>query len=96
MSLYEKLSVIQSELKAPKNQYNDFGKYKYRSCEDILEGLKPLLAEHRALVILSDEIKQIGNRYYLEATAIFVDAETGEKIEIKSMTRKMKLKRESI
>ena len=69
MNLYEKLSAIQSKLKAPKNQYNSFGKYNYRSCEDILEGLKPLLLEYKATVTLSDEIKQIGDRYYLEATA---------------------------
>lgn len=93
MSLYEKLSVIQSELKAPKNQYNSFGKYKYRSCEDILEGLKPLLAEHKAVVILSDEIKQIGDRYYLEATATFIDIETGDKIEVKSLAREDETKK---
>ena len=50
---------IQSELKAPKNQYNSFGKYKYRSCEDILEALKPILKKHNASITLSDSINDI-------------------------------------
>ena len=93
MNLYEKLSAIQSKLKAPKNQYNNFGKYNYRSCEDILEGLKPLLLEYKATVTLSDEIKQIGDRYYLEATATFVDTEKGEKIEVKALAREDETKK---
>lgn len=63
------LSHIQSELKAPKNQYNNFGKYKYRSCEDILEALKPLLKEHKSFITLSDDIVQVGDRFYIKATA---------------------------
>ena len=93
MNLYEKLSAIQSKLKAPKNQYNSFGKYNYRSCEDILEGLKPLLLEYKATVTLSDEIKQIGDRYYLEATATFVDTEKGDKIEVKALAREDETKK---
>ena len=93
MNLYEKLSIIQSKLKAPKNQYNSFGKYNYRSCEDILEGLKPLLLEYKATVTLSDEIKQIGNRYYIEATATFVDTEKGDKIEVKALAREDETKK---
>ena len=65
--------MIQTELKAPKGQYNSFGKYKYRSCEDILEGLKPLLKEHGASVIISDEMVLIGDRYYIKATAKLMD-----------------------
>lgn len=64
------LVYIQSMLKAPKNQYNSFGKYHYRSCEDILEALKPLLAETGLELIVTDRIVQIGERYYVEATAI--------------------------
>ena len=64
------LLTIQSELKAPKGQYNSFGKYKYRSCEDILEAVKPILKKHGATLVLSDEIKNIGDRYYIEARAI--------------------------
>lgn len=63
------LQQIQSELKAPKGQFNSFGGYKYRSCEDILEALKPLLARYQAAVLLSDEIVQLGERWYVKATA---------------------------
>lgn len=63
------LQQIQSELKAPKGQTNTFGGYKYRSCEDILEALKPVLAKYQAAVILSDEIVQLGDRWYVKATA---------------------------
>lgn len=65
------LMAIQSELKAPKNQYNAFGKYKYRSCEDILEALKPLLLKYKATLHLSDSIQMVGNRYYVKAYATF-------------------------
>lgn len=65
----EKLIHIQSRLKAPKGNYNSFGKYKYRSCEDILEAVKPLLAEEGLTLTLSDEIEHIGDRYYVRATA---------------------------
>lgn len=78
MNIYEKLLNIQAELKAPKNQYNSFGKYNYRSCEDILEGLKPLLEEYKATLIVNDEIVQIGERYYVMATATLIDIEGEE------------------
>ena len=81
MNVYEKLSIVQSELKAPKSQFNSFGKYSYRSCEDILEALKPLINKYKVAVTLSDQIVLIGDRYYLEATATFIDTESGEKIE---------------
>ena len=64
---------IQHKLKAPKGQYNSFGQYKYRSCEDILEGVKPLLKEYNLLLIINDEIVQIGERYYVKATAKITD-----------------------
>ena len=67
--IHEVLQNIQTELKAPKGQYNSFGKYKYRSCEDILEALKPVLAKHKASVTLSDELVMVGQRYYIKATA---------------------------
>ena len=63
--MIEKLIKIQSELKAPKNQNNTFGKYKYRSCEDILEAVKPLVNREGLLLTLSDVIEQIGNRFYV-------------------------------
>ena len=80
MNVYEKLIAIQSELKAPKSQYNSFGKYAYRNCEDILEALKPLLKEHKSTIYISDEIVTVLERFYVKATVTFIDAETGEKI----------------
>ena len=80
MSIYAKLSVIQLTLIAPKNQYNSFGKYNYRSCEDILEGLKPCLQETKTAVTVNDEIVQIGDRYYVKATATLFDCESGESV----------------
>ena len=70
MSITETLSAIQTELSAPKGQFNKFGGYAYRSCEDILEALKPLLKKHNACVTISDEIVMVGDRYYVRATAI--------------------------
>ena len=80
MTIYEKLAKIQSTLKAPKGQYNAFGKYKYRNCEDILEAVKPLLAEVKAVVIIGDELELIGNRFYVKATARFIDCESDAQI----------------
>lgn len=80
MNIYEKLQTIQTELKAPKNQYNSFGKYKYRSCEDIQEGVKPLLAKTKTALTISDEITVMGERYYIKATATLHDSESEEKI----------------
>lgn len=78
MTVYEKLATVQKELKAPKGQYNSFGKYKYRSCEDILEAVKPILASVNCVVVLQDNIEHIGDRFYIKATAKFIDAESGE------------------
>lgn len=78
MTVYEKLATVQKELKAPKGQYNSFGKYKYRSCEDILEAAKPILSTVKCVVVLQDSILNIGDRFYVKATATFIDAETGE------------------
>lgn len=75
MGIYEKLTLIQNELKAPKNQYNSFGKYKYRSCEDILEGLKPVLKKYKATLYISDSIEMIGDRIYVKAEASLIDCE---------------------
>lgn len=63
------LQEIQQKLKAPKGQFNSFGGYHYRSCEDIVEALKPILAEYGAAIILSDEIVAVGERVYVKATA---------------------------
>ena len=65
----KELLNIQSELKAPKGQFNSFGKYKYRSAEDILEAVKPLCAKHNVILTLSDEMVLLGDRYYIKAVA---------------------------
>ena len=80
MNIYEKLAIIQQNLIAPKNQYNSFGDYKYRSCEDILEGLKPCLQQVKATVTISDELVLIGDRYYIKATATIFDCEGEGKV----------------
>ena len=67
----KELIAIQKELKAPKGQMNKFGNYKYRSCEDILEAVKPLLAKHNAVVLITDEVKGINDYMYIEATVVF-------------------------
>ena len=72
-TLQQKLIEIQAELKAPKSQYNKFGGYNYRNCEDILEAVKPLCAKHEIVSLLSDEIVMIGDRFYIKATAKVTD-----------------------
>lgn len=79
MTMHEKLIAIQSELKAPKEQYNSFGNYKYRNCEDILEAVKPLLKKQGLAIRLSDDIVMIGSRYYVQATAEITDGESSIK-----------------
>lgn len=78
ITIYGKLLAIQSELNAPKNQKNTFGGYNYRSCEDILEAVKPLLKKHNVTLILSDSMKETNNRVYVEATARLIDIDTQE------------------
>lgn len=70
-----KLSVIQSEVKAPKGQFNSFGKYRYRSCEDIVEAVKPILNKHGFSLILTDEVVSVGDRIYVKATATISSGE---------------------
>lgn len=69
LSLQERLIAIQGKLKAPKGQYNSFGKYNYRSCEDILEAVKPLLKEQGIAMVITDEMVGIGTRIYVKSTA---------------------------
>lgn len=78
MNLQEKLQKIQHELKAPKNQRNSFGGYNYRSVEDIMQGLKPLLDSYKCICTLTDEVQLIGDRYYIKATATIHDCESIE------------------
>lgn len=93
MNIYEKLMNIQKELKAPKCQYNSFGKYKYRSCEDILESVKPLLEKYKVTIILTDKLEQIGERYYIRAKAILIDTETNNSIENTAYAREEETKK---
>jgi len=72
-TFYQRFVSVQSQLKAPKNQYNSFGKYAYRSCEDIVEALKPLLAENHLFLTIQDSIELVGERYYVKATATITD-----------------------
>ena len=92
-NIYEKLMLIQNELKCPKDQFNSFGKYHYRSAESILEALKPLLVKHKATLIISDEIVLIGNRFYVKATARIFDSESGEYIETTAYAREAESKK---
>ena len=80
MTIYEKLSAIQTKLIAPKNQYNSYGRYNYRSCEDILEGLKPHLEETKTAVTVNDEVILVGERYYIKATATLHDCESDKSV----------------
>ena len=94
MTVYKKLIKVQTELKAPKNQRNTFGNYNYRSAEDILEALKPVLAAHEATVFISDKVVvKENNCAYIEATATFVDIETGESISTTAFAREAENKK---
>jgi hypothetical protein len=84
---------IQQELKAPKGQYNDFGKYAYRSCEDILEAVKPLLKKEKVVLTISDELQYIGNRYYIKATATLIDTESEATISNSAYAREEETKK---
>ena len=87
MEIYKKLSGIQCELVATKGQYNNFGKYSYRSCEDILEAVKPLLDKYKVAIVIKDDIVPVGDRFYVKATATLIDSETGESVEASAFAR---------
>jgi len=76
----KKLIQIQAELKAPKQQKNNFGGYSYRSCEDILEAVKPLLLKYECMLAITDSIELIGDRYYIKATANFSDGDKEKEV----------------
>ena len=78
----KKLIQIQSELKAPKNQRNNFGKYNYRSCEDILEAVKPLLLKHECTLTITDEIKEVGGLVFVESCAMICNLDKTDSIEV--------------
>jgi hypothetical protein len=109
MNIYEKLLKAQVELKAPKGQYNSFGKYKYRSCEDILEALKPVLEKLKLALFISDEIVEVGGSYkvskkdetvesegrkYVKATITLINIEkTDEQIQTSALAREEETKK---
>lgn len=93
MTIYEKLSAVQANLKAPKNQRNNFGGYNYRSCEDILEAAKPILRKNGLTLTIADTIKQIGDRYYIAALATVYDLESGESIMASAYAREEETKK---
>jgi len=87
-NIYEKLTLVQSQLKAPKGQFNKFGNFNYRSLEDIVESLKHLLVNHKLTLIMSDNVKQVGDRFYIETTATLINSEkTDERIITTALAR---------
>lgn len=93
MNIYKKLLEVQSKLKCNKAQYNTFGKYAYRSCEDILESLKPILSEVGATIFIKDEVEHVEGRFYIKATVTFIDIETGESINTQALAREEESKK---
>ena len=92
MSIAEKMVAIQSKLNAPKNQYNSFGKYNYRSCESILEAVKPLLKEQNCFMVITDDIFNVGDRVYVQAVATITDVESGETVQNTAFAREAEKK----
>ena len=89
----EKILAVQTDLKAPKDKFNKFGNYAYRSCEGILEALKPLLAKHKLLLTINDEMVVAGDRFYVKATATLHDTETDLSISNSAFAREEETKK---
>lgn len=85
--IIQKIKSVQQELKAPKSQYNSFGKYHYRCCEDILEAVKPLCDQNNLVLTLSDEMIMLGDRYYVKATATVYDATSVDQLSVSAYAR---------
>jgi len=92
-SVLKKLSVIQLELKVPKNQRNTFGNYNFRNCEDIMEASKPICRKHNCLLLCSDDIIYVGERYYIKATATLYDLDSNESISVTAEAREEETKK---
>jgi hypothetical protein len=86
-AIYAALQAVQRDLKAPKGQYNSFGQYKYRSCEDIVEAVKPLLNDQGLILTMSDEVIGVADRVYIKATCKVIDVATGDCIETTALAR---------
>lgn len=93
MSLSEKLSRIQTTLKAPKNLYNKFGKYKYRNSEGICEAVKPYLEQNKCYMVLKDDMLELGGRFYIRATATLYDTESDDCIKATAFAREAESKK---
>ena len=92
-TIYEKLLAVQNELKAPKDKKNTFGGYNYRSCEGILEAVKPLLQEQGLMLTIKDEVVNIGDRYYVRATVLLDDISSNGEIAITALAREEEAKK---
>lgn len=92
-NVLKKLFEIQQELKVPKNQRNTFGNYNFRNCEDIMEASKPVCAKHNCLLTCSDELVQVGDRYYVKSTATLFDLDSGEFITTHASAREEETKK---
>jgi len=93
LSIEEKLVNIQSELNIPRTQYNAFAKFYYRSCEDILEGIKPIIKSHRAVLVITDEVVMIGTRFYVKTTATLKNLDKNEQISVTAYAREEEVKK---
>lgn len=93
MTIYKKIMNVQSELKAPKGNYNSFGKYSYRSAEDILEAVKPLLKKEGLAISITDDIVMIGDRFYVKSTVKLIDIENGDVVETSALAREDETKK---
>lgn len=91
--IYQKLLSIQTTLKAPKKEFNKFGGYKYRSCENILEAVKPHLSQQKLSLTITDEVVFKEGRYYVKATATITDIENGEQISVEGWAREEESKK---
>lgn len=92
-AIYAALLAVQQELKAPKSQNNSFGKYKYRSTEDIVEAVKPLLAENGLILNMTDEVMQVANRIYIKATVSVIDIANGDVVASSALARESESKK---
>lgn len=93
MGINEKLMRIQTQIKAPKNLYNSFGKYKYRNAEGICEAVKPFLEKENVSLILLDDVMAVGNRFYVKAIARLTDNENGDSVEATAFARESETKK---
>lgn len=92
-NILNKLAIIQERLVCTKNQYNSFGKFYYRNCEDILQSLKPLLAETKTVLTITDDVVFVEGRHYIKATATIWDIESGERFSVSALAREEESKK---